>query len=206
MFKRATWLGVGFTLGVGTTVVAARKARQQLDRYKAPALVDRVTTTITDKATTLKEQVIAALDDGKRPPRTRSELRATAPSCKASTTDDMATVETPTNTGQERNKTRSQQAPSRRRRFGDDRARRRDPARRATPRKEACRGSVEARATAIGGTATRAGRDAAKARKDVVGGGYDLSRVPAANRRRIARRRSSTSSRNAATPRWRRRA
>ena len=36
MFKRATWLGVGFTLGAGTTVVAARKARQQLDRYKPP--------------------------------------------------------------------------------------------------------------------------------------------------------------------------
>ena len=46
MFKRVIWLGVGFTVGVGTTVVAARKARQQLDRYKPPALVDRVTTTI----------------------------------------------------------------------------------------------------------------------------------------------------------------
>ncbi len=43
MFKRVTWLGVGFTIGVGTTVVAARKARQQLDRYKPNAVVDRVT-------------------------------------------------------------------------------------------------------------------------------------------------------------------
>ena len=76
MFKRATWLGVGFTLGVGTTVVAARKARQQLDRYKAPALVDRVTTTISTKTTTLKDQVVVALADGKAAAREReTELR-----------------------------------------------------------------------------------------------------------------------------------
>lgn len=77
MFKRATWLGVGFTLGVGTTVVAARKARQQLDRYKPPALVDRVTTTITDKASTFRDQVSAALDDGREAARQREdELRS----------------------------------------------------------------------------------------------------------------------------------
>ena len=77
MFKRATWLGVGFTLGVGTTVVAARKARQHLDRYKPPALVDRVTTTITTKTTTLKDQVVVALNDGRVAAREREEqLRA----------------------------------------------------------------------------------------------------------------------------------
>jgi len=76
MFKRATWLGVGFTIGVGTTVVAARKARQQLDRYKAPALVDRVTTTISTRTTTLKDQVVVALADGKAAAREReAELR-----------------------------------------------------------------------------------------------------------------------------------
>jgi hypothetical protein len=77
MFKRATWLGVGFTLGVGTTVVAARKARQQLDRYKPPALVDRVTATITDKTTALKDQVVIALHDGRAAAKEREvELRA----------------------------------------------------------------------------------------------------------------------------------
>jgi hypothetical protein len=80
MFKRATWLGVGFTIGVGTTVVAARKARQRLDRYKPNAVVDRVTTTITDKASNLRVQVTAALDDGKQAARDREdELRATRP-------------------------------------------------------------------------------------------------------------------------------
>jgi hypothetical protein len=73
MFKRATWLGVGFTLGVGTTVVAARKARQQLDRYKPPALVDRVTTTITSKSSALKDQVVVALNDGKAAAREREQ-------------------------------------------------------------------------------------------------------------------------------------
>jgi hypothetical protein len=76
MFKRATWLGVGFTLGVGTTVVAARKAKQQLDRYKPPALVDRVTTTISTKTTTLKDQVVTAVTDGRTAAREREqELR-----------------------------------------------------------------------------------------------------------------------------------
>jgi phenylpyruvate tautomerase PptA (4-oxalocrotonate tautomerase family) len=76
MFKRVTWLGVGFTLGVGTTVVAARKARQQLDRYKPPALVDRVTTTISTKTTTLKDQVVVAINEGRSAAKTReTELR-----------------------------------------------------------------------------------------------------------------------------------
>ncbi len=76
MFKRATWLGVGFTLGAATTVVAARKARQQLDRYKPPALVDRVTTTITTKTTTLKDQVVVALNEGRSAAKDReAELR-----------------------------------------------------------------------------------------------------------------------------------
>jgi len=76
MFKRATWLGVGFTLGVGTTVVAARKARRQLDRYKAPAVLDRVTTTISTKTTTLKDQVVVAINEGRSAAKTReTELR-----------------------------------------------------------------------------------------------------------------------------------
>jgi hypothetical protein len=76
MFKRVTWLGVGFTIGVGTTVVAARKARQQLDRYKPPALVDRVTTTISTRTTTLKDQVVTAVTDGRAAAREREqELR-----------------------------------------------------------------------------------------------------------------------------------
>jgi hypothetical protein len=77
MFKRVTWLGVGFGIGVGTTVVAARKARRQLDRYKPIAVVDRVTTTIADRATSLSDRVSAALDDGKQAAKARElELRA----------------------------------------------------------------------------------------------------------------------------------
>ena len=76
MFKRATWLGVGFTLGVGTTAYAARKARQQLDRYKAPAVLDRVTTTISTKSVTIKDQVVEALSEGRAAAQAReAELR-----------------------------------------------------------------------------------------------------------------------------------
>jgi hypothetical protein len=77
VFKRATWLGVGFTLGVGTTVVAARKARQHLDRYKPPAVLDRVTTTVSTKTTSFKDQVVVALSEGRAAAREREdELRA----------------------------------------------------------------------------------------------------------------------------------
>jgi hypothetical protein len=76
MFKRATWLGVGFTLGVGTTAYAARKARQHLDRYKPPAMLDRVTTTITSRSVTIKDQVTEALTEGRAAARAReAELR-----------------------------------------------------------------------------------------------------------------------------------
>ena len=80
MFKRATWLGVGFTIGVGTTVVAARKARQQLDRYKPHAVVDRVSINISDRASNLLDHVSAALDDGRAAAREREEeLRTRTP-------------------------------------------------------------------------------------------------------------------------------
>jgi len=76
MFKRVTWVGVGFTLGVGTTVVAARKARQQLGRYKPNAISTRV----TDRAIDLRDQVVDAVSDGRRAARQKEqELRARVP-------------------------------------------------------------------------------------------------------------------------------
>jgi hypothetical protein len=74
MFKRVTWVGVGFTLGVGATVVTARKAKQQLDRYKPNAVVARA----TDRATDLRDRLSAAVDEGREAARTREvELRTT---------------------------------------------------------------------------------------------------------------------------------
>ena len=43
MFKRATWLTVGFGLGVGTTVAAARQVRKRVNRYQPGAVANRVT-------------------------------------------------------------------------------------------------------------------------------------------------------------------
>jgi hypothetical protein len=75
MFKRVTWVGVGFTLGVGTTVVAARKAKQQLDRHKPNAVVSRA----TDRASDLRDRVTAAVEDGRVAAREReAELRITS--------------------------------------------------------------------------------------------------------------------------------
>jgi hypothetical protein len=75
MFKRVTWVGLGFTLGVGTTVVAARKARQQIDRYKPNALVTRA----TDRASGMRDRLAAAVDDGREAARVReAELRITS--------------------------------------------------------------------------------------------------------------------------------
>ena len=76
MFKRATWLTVGFGLGVGASVAAARKVRQSIDRYQPNAIVDRV----TDSVQSLRDQLAAAVDDGKQAARQREhDLRARRP-------------------------------------------------------------------------------------------------------------------------------
>jgi hypothetical protein len=73
MFKRATWLTVGFGLGVGTTVAAARTVKKRVARYQPPAIVDRV----TDSLTSMRDHLKAAVDDGREAARAReSELRA----------------------------------------------------------------------------------------------------------------------------------
>jgi hypothetical protein len=76
MFKRATWLTVGFSLGVGTTVAAARQVRKRVNRYQPSAMANRV----TDSMSAIREQVAAAVDEGRAAARAReSELRARPP-------------------------------------------------------------------------------------------------------------------------------
>lgn len=76
MFKRATWLTVGFSLGVGTTVAAARQVRKRVNRYQPGAVANRV----SDSLSSIREQVAAAVDEGRAAARTReSELRARTP-------------------------------------------------------------------------------------------------------------------------------
>jgi hypothetical protein len=76
MFKRTTWLTVGFGLGVGASVAAARKVRQSIERYQPNAMVDRV----TDSVQSLRDQLAAAVDDGKQTARQREQdLRARRP-------------------------------------------------------------------------------------------------------------------------------
>jgi hypothetical protein len=76
MFKRVTWLTVGFGLGVGATVAGARAVKKQVDRYQPNAMVDR----LTDSVASLRDQVKAAVDDGREAAREReTELRANGP-------------------------------------------------------------------------------------------------------------------------------
>jgi hypothetical protein len=76
MFKRATWLTVGFSLGVGTTVAAARQVRKRVNRYQPSAMANRV----TDSLSSIRDQVAAAVDEGRSAARAReSELRARPP-------------------------------------------------------------------------------------------------------------------------------
>jgi hypothetical protein len=73
VFKRVTWLTVGFGLGVGTTVAAAREVRKRVDRYQPNALVDRA----TDGLGRLRDQLADAVDTGREAAREReAELRA----------------------------------------------------------------------------------------------------------------------------------
>ena len=72
MFKRVTWLTVGFGLGVGTTVAAAREVRKRVDRYQPNAVVDRA----TDQLARLRDQLADAVDAGREAARVReAELR-----------------------------------------------------------------------------------------------------------------------------------
>lgn len=76
MFKRVTWLGVGFAAGVGATVVTARKAKQQMDRYKPNAVVERTQDKVVDGLTRMRDQLAAAVDDGRSAAREReAQLR-----------------------------------------------------------------------------------------------------------------------------------
>ena len=61
MFKRATWLTVGFSLGVGTTVAAAHQVRKRINRYQPRAMANRV----TDSLSSLRDQVAEAVDEGR---------------------------------------------------------------------------------------------------------------------------------------------
>ena len=73
MFKRVTWLTVGFGLGVGTTVAAAREVRKRVDRSQPNALVDRA----TDGLERLRDQLADAVEAGRVAARAREvELRA----------------------------------------------------------------------------------------------------------------------------------
>jgi hypothetical protein len=77
MFKRATWLTVGFGLGVGTTVAAARTVKKRVARYQPPAIVDRVTGSLSS----MVDQLKTAIDDGREAARAReTELRDRSPS------------------------------------------------------------------------------------------------------------------------------
>jgi hypothetical protein len=72
MFKRATWLTVGFGLGVGTTVAAARQVRKRVNRYQPGALATRV----GDSLVSVRDQVSVALEEGRAAARAReAELR-----------------------------------------------------------------------------------------------------------------------------------
>jgi hypothetical protein len=72
MFKRATWLTVGFGLGVGTTVAAARQVRKRVNRYQPGALANRV----TDSLVSVRDQMSVALEEGREAARAReAELR-----------------------------------------------------------------------------------------------------------------------------------
>ena len=77
MFKRATWLTVGFGLGVGTTVAAAHQVRKRVDRYQPRAVATRVTDSVTASLTSIRDQLTTAVDEGRVAARERElELRS----------------------------------------------------------------------------------------------------------------------------------
>jgi hypothetical protein len=76
MFKRATWLTVGFGLGVGTTVAAAYEVRKRVERYQPRAVATRMTDSVAESLTAFRDQLSAAVDEGRVAAREReAELR-----------------------------------------------------------------------------------------------------------------------------------
>jgi hypothetical protein len=73
MFKRATWLTVGFGLGVGTTVAAARQVRKRVDRYQPSALATRMGDSLVSVRDRVRAQFAAALDEGRTAAHAREE-------------------------------------------------------------------------------------------------------------------------------------
>jgi hypothetical protein len=63
MFKRTTWLTVGFGLGVGTTVAAARQVRKRVNRYQPQAVANRM----TDSLSSLRDQPVAGVPGTPKP-------------------------------------------------------------------------------------------------------------------------------------------
>jgi len=73
VFKRATWVSVGFGLGVGTTVATAYQVRKKVNRYQPNALANRV----ADSLVAMRDEVTAALAEGRSAARDRErELRS----------------------------------------------------------------------------------------------------------------------------------
>jgi hypothetical protein len=81
-------LSVGFGLGVGTSLVAARTARRQVERYRPDVVADRVTEWVGDTLTQLRDQLTAAVDDGRTAARAReAELLARRPNARPGAED-----------------------------------------------------------------------------------------------------------------------
>jgi hypothetical protein len=73
-------MAVGFGVGVGATVAVTRKAKQQAARYKPAAVVERTQDKVVDGMVRLRDQLAAAVDDGKEAAREREQdLRARRP-------------------------------------------------------------------------------------------------------------------------------
>ena len=196
MFKRVTWLGVGFTLGAATTVVAARKARQQLDRYKPPALVDRVTTTISTKTTTLKDQVVVALNEGRSAAKDRETELREEKGLTIVPDDTGSSSSSPFHVARRRQRSRSRAAlegsaqrenthQARRTTSSgtDGRPRRTRPGSKSHAEERGVQGLGRMKGPCRGTSTATSTPDPGTPGKPVVGGGYDLSRVPAPNRR-----------------------
>jgi hypothetical protein len=62
MFKRLFWLGIGASLGFGTSWWLTRTVKQQIERY----LPQRLTSELATKARSVGSDVRAALADGRQ--------------------------------------------------------------------------------------------------------------------------------------------
>lgn len=91
MFKRVIWMGVGAAAGSAATVWSQRKVKQQVEQIQQMATPAHVMDVAKTKATSLKDRVVNAVNEGVAEGRqTEADMRARLPGAATNSVANFA--------------------------------------------------------------------------------------------------------------------